>query len=509
MKKILPFRFWCQKVLPLVYDDSLSYYELLCKVVDFLNKMAESLNKTNETLEQLTVWIDTLIESELKEIIDEMVEDGTLGALINDELLGEINEKVEALEYFQRVYVNWSGWRTFISQDGYLSAGVGLTLDVTECNAYDQGGSNRYSEYFYIAMPTPVNYLNVVGGCDVDGGWVSNIDNYKNIGCRFRVWFPYDYSSELVDPETDEPIPKKVTVRLVCTTVIRIAETDPVNASHDSVSGQSLVNIAQSYVNAQQHGRTFAYGRNFFYSSQPSDWINDSTGAGLMECDTFVGMCLRGIPYEKSPYINNTPNFTYDYDKLYTDVSDATVWASETSYSAGDLIEIDGELSKYWECVYPHTSGDEFNPTYWKSIWIINPNNLGWSTYVNSLIHPENEYLNRDIKFASDYAFMCWELNNWSTNPSIREMHTFSNKDEVKTGDLAFWVRRSHQETYWGGYSESPSFDNVGHVAIISVEDGVRYMYHVSVASVTDGKVVQKRTLDDLSEQPAYYGRII
>jgi len=31
------FRFWCQKVLPLVYDDSLSYYELLCKVIEYLN----------------------------------------------------------------------------------------------------------------------------------------------------------------------------------------------------------------------------------------------------------------------------------------------------------------------------------------------------------------------------------------------------------------------------------------------------------------------------------------
>ena len=28
------FRFWCQTVLPLVYDDSLSYYELLNKVVN-------------------------------------------------------------------------------------------------------------------------------------------------------------------------------------------------------------------------------------------------------------------------------------------------------------------------------------------------------------------------------------------------------------------------------------------------------------------------------------------
>lgn len=35
------FRFWCQKVLPLVYDDSLSYYEVLCKVVDYINSLIE------------------------------------------------------------------------------------------------------------------------------------------------------------------------------------------------------------------------------------------------------------------------------------------------------------------------------------------------------------------------------------------------------------------------------------------------------------------------------------
>ena len=31
MNNLSPFRLWCQKVLPLVYDDSLSYYELLFK----------------------------------------------------------------------------------------------------------------------------------------------------------------------------------------------------------------------------------------------------------------------------------------------------------------------------------------------------------------------------------------------------------------------------------------------------------------------------------------------
>lgn len=34
------FMCWCQKVLPLVYDDSLSYYEVLCKLIQKINNMA-------------------------------------------------------------------------------------------------------------------------------------------------------------------------------------------------------------------------------------------------------------------------------------------------------------------------------------------------------------------------------------------------------------------------------------------------------------------------------------
>ena len=52
------FRFWCQKVLPLVYDDSLSYYEVLCKVVDYINKLIE-------TDKELIADVDTL-KAEMK-----------------------------------------------------------------------------------------------------------------------------------------------------------------------------------------------------------------------------------------------------------------------------------------------------------------------------------------------------------------------------------------------------------------------------------------------------------
>ncbi len=34
---------WCQKVLPLVYADELSYYETLCKTLEKLNDMIENM----------------------------------------------------------------------------------------------------------------------------------------------------------------------------------------------------------------------------------------------------------------------------------------------------------------------------------------------------------------------------------------------------------------------------------------------------------------------------------
>lgn len=43
-------RFYCQPILPLVYDESMSYYETLCKVVGQLNITSETVNKLNEGL---------------------------------------------------------------------------------------------------------------------------------------------------------------------------------------------------------------------------------------------------------------------------------------------------------------------------------------------------------------------------------------------------------------------------------------------------------------------------
>ena len=39
---------WSQKVLPLTYDESLSYYEVLCKLRDYINEMGKRLDDYGE-----------------------------------------------------------------------------------------------------------------------------------------------------------------------------------------------------------------------------------------------------------------------------------------------------------------------------------------------------------------------------------------------------------------------------------------------------------------------------
>ena len=60
MGKIDKVKFWCYKVLPLVYDDSLSYYELLCKVVSKLNELIEKYASFDDVVAEIQTAIDAL-----------------------------------------------------------------------------------------------------------------------------------------------------------------------------------------------------------------------------------------------------------------------------------------------------------------------------------------------------------------------------------------------------------------------------------------------------------------
>ena len=51
MAKYKSFRFFCQKVLPLVYDESLSYYETICKLVEYVNGLVSDVQKFSDKID--------------------------------------------------------------------------------------------------------------------------------------------------------------------------------------------------------------------------------------------------------------------------------------------------------------------------------------------------------------------------------------------------------------------------------------------------------------------------
>lgn len=75
MNHIENFRFWCHKILPMVYDESLSYYEVLCKFRAKLNEMVTAINEQNATIEEFTQTVENW-EKEVEDKIDEKIEQG-------------------------------------------------------------------------------------------------------------------------------------------------------------------------------------------------------------------------------------------------------------------------------------------------------------------------------------------------------------------------------------------------------------------------------------------------
>ena len=101
------FRFWCQAVLPLVYDDSLSYMELLNKMVIYLNNTIKDVAAMEENVDALYVaynelqkyvndYFDNLdVQEEINHKLDVMASDGSLDELLEPFVTAKLPGLVE------------------------------------------------------------------------------------------------------------------------------------------------------------------------------------------------------------------------------------------------------------------------------------------------------------------------------------------------------------------------------------------------------------------------------
>lgn len=102
------FTNYIYKAIPLAFDESMSYYETLCGLLNYLkntilptlNNNADAVSELQNLYIELKTYVDNYftnldVQDEINNKLDEMVEDGTLENIINQEIFGEIENYIK------------------------------------------------------------------------------------------------------------------------------------------------------------------------------------------------------------------------------------------------------------------------------------------------------------------------------------------------------------------------------------------------------------------------------
>lgn len=107
MNELTPFAFWCQKVMPAVLDDSLSFYEVLCKLTAKLNAAIETINGHSELITTMQSEIDAL--QTLTTQHTQQIADLTKKIQANTDNITAINTRTKGLSTKTNSANNWFG----------------------------------------------------------------------------------------------------------------------------------------------------------------------------------------------------------------------------------------------------------------------------------------------------------------------------------------------------------------------------------------------------------------
>lgn len=118
-----PFRYWCQRMLPAVYGDELSYYEVLCIVRDKLNDVIAQLNQQGENVNGL-IEVYNALNARVTDLENELdaVKNGEHVSLYLDSIISWIDSNLQQLVSRIVKFVCFG-----LSDDGYFTVYIPAT----------------------------------------------------------------------------------------------------------------------------------------------------------------------------------------------------------------------------------------------------------------------------------------------------------------------------------------------------------------------------------------------
>lgn len=102
LNRLTPFKWFVLQNFPFIEEDfdAITNWQLFCKLGDELNKTIDNVNIIGTQVENLTTYVNDFfdnldVQDEIDTKLDEMVTDGTMAEIINQEIFGELNQKVD------------------------------------------------------------------------------------------------------------------------------------------------------------------------------------------------------------------------------------------------------------------------------------------------------------------------------------------------------------------------------------------------------------------------------
>lgn len=287
------FKFWCQKVLPTIYDDSLSYYEAICKMATYLDATIDQVNEFQKMIDALP---ETILNSEE---FQKMVQDAVDGKI--DALYKVVQDALDAFEKEQDAFEKQVNESNAAFQKQVNADNTKFKNDVNTANSqFQQQVNNKLTGY----ETSNTQFQQQVN---------SKLTGYETSDAQFKQ----EVNNKLSGYETDNAAFKQQVNAKVDEIPTKIAEYPKYPLCQNSNGAvTNLFDVLMTYY----HKDTLVYDN--FKTPFNTSAAAVSSGKYGIDCSSLVQLCLMGVPYGNTRWFNekNAPTSGYYFgDDLIID----------------------------------------------------------------------------------------------------------------------------------------------------------------------------------------------
>ena len=327
------FRFWCQTVLPLVYDDSLSYYELLNKVVNYLNNVISDVSQVETNVGEIVESyndLETYVNSNYLQLVEtyNQLENYVNEYFENLDVQNEINDKLDEMASSGALTVLIAPIIPQLVAD-WLAENITPTSPPVDASLSIQGAAAD-------AKKTGEDITNLKSAITFNDLRTARTLNYLNGFSTTKNLLPSDaiHSGYYVDDSTGE----------------LVASDTYAYSDYIEINENGKYKVFQYYSSAWHYLYTFYafYDSNGEYTHGGA-WQSAQTTIDATSGDKYIR-----VSGPVSPYLNNTP-MLYDCNinsaPAATDAYEDYMLTPDVPFYLFENVPFNLVANRYWEII--------------------------------------------------------------------------------------------------------------------------------------------------------------